>query len=87
MLVKTARAYDSKIAITCGGYSVNAKNILGILTLGAVQGAEVTIVTRGRDAAAATRAIEALFACCFHEPMGSSGLDFSRTGRLSCGIA
>lgn len=67
MLTKTAQQYDAEITLKCGGRSVNAKSIMGILTLGAEQGTRVIVIAEGPDAVDAIRAIEALFACLFHE--------------------
>jgi phosphotransferase system HPr (HPr) family protein len=67
MLTKTAQQYDAEITLKCGGRSVNAKSIMGILTLGADKGTRVTVIAEGSDAVDAIRAIEALFACSFHE--------------------
>jgi len=67
MLAKMAREYDSEIVLKCGRHSVNAKSMLGLLTLGAVQGARVGVTAEGRDARKAVRAIEDLFGCAFHE--------------------
>ena len=65
MLAKTSLEYDAEIVIKCGGKSVSAKSIMGILTLCAAQGAIVTVTAEGDDADEALHAIEGLFACSF----------------------
>lgn len=67
LLVKTAQEYDSEIVMEHDGQIVNAKSIMGILTLGAGQGARITVTAEGHDADMAIRAIEDLFACSFFE--------------------
>jgi phosphotransferase system HPr (HPr) family protein len=67
MLTRTAQEYDAKIVLECGRRSVDAKSMMGILTLGAAQGAKVRVLAEGHDAGEAIRAIECLFVCSFHE--------------------
>ena len=86
MLVKMAQAYSAEIFIECGLRSVNAKSIMGILTLGAGHGAEVMVTAEGRDATAAIRAIEGLFACAFHEEQAEPGTAFCGTEGQTVGI-
>ena len=58
LLVKTALAFDTEIMMEYEGRSANAKSILGIMTLGAKEGAVITMTATGHDAAAALCAIE-----------------------------
>jgi phosphocarrier protein HPr len=67
MLARLAGAFDSEVLVQYRGKTINAKSIIGILTLGAARGAEVTVVAVGWDAAKAIRAIDALFASAFNE--------------------
>lgn len=60
MFVQTAAKYSSDIEVTHGETTANAKSILGVLTLGAHQGAEITIKAEGEDAAGALNALEQL---------------------------
>lgn len=53
LFVQTANKYKSIIKIKHGEREANAKSIMGILTLGASQGAAVTIRAEGEDAAQA----------------------------------
>ncbi len=50
MFVQTANKYKAAIKVQHGKREANAKSIMGILTLGASQGAEVTIQAEGSDA-------------------------------------
>ena len=60
MFVQIAAKYRSDIEVTHGETTANAKSILGILTLGAHQGAEITIKAEGEDAEEALQALEQL---------------------------
>lgn len=58
--VRTAKQFSSDVKVTHGERETNAKSILGVLTLGANQGAVVTIRAEGDDAEQALAALEAL---------------------------
>ncbi len=58
MLVQTASKYESEITLEYDGKSVNLKSIMGVMSLGAGQGAEVTITADGPDESEAITAIE-----------------------------
>ena len=60
MFVQTAAKYSSDIEVTHGETTANAKSILGILTLGAHQGALITIRAEGEDADEALKTLELL---------------------------
>jgi phosphocarrier protein HPr len=60
MFVQTANKYESEITVTHGDRTANAKSILTVLTLGAYQGAEITIRAEGADADDALAALESL---------------------------
>jgi phosphocarrier protein len=51
------------------GYRINAKSIIGVLTLAAVVGTELTVIAEGDDAGAALDAVEKLFANGFGESL------------------
>lgn len=65
LFVKTASEYDADIRASYEGRSVNAKSSLQVLTLGAEQGAEITVRAEGEDAEEAldalTRLVESNF--------------------------
>ena len=60
MFVQTAAKFSSDIDVTHGETTVNAKSILGVLTLGAHKDAEIIIKAEGEDAEDALRALEQL---------------------------
>ncbi len=62
LFVQTAKRYKSDIRVSCGDRSANAKSILGVLALGANQGAEIAIVAQGEDATEALTALRTLLA-------------------------
>ena len=67
LLVQTASKFGSKIWLEKGGDRINAKSIMGIITLGASFGTPIRIITDGADEEAAAAAIEALFESRFEE--------------------
>ena len=58
-LVKATSAFTSNITIEKDGRAVDAKRIMGIMTLGIKNGQEVTITVEGEDEEAAAAEIEA----------------------------
>ena len=62
-LANAVQEFVAKVEMQYGGRSANAKSIIGILTLGAAQGARVTVTAEGCDADRAIRVIEELFTC------------------------
>ncbi|HSO21511.1 MAG TPA: HPr family phosphocarrier protein [Chondromyces sp.] len=66
-LVHTASEFESEIYIGTDHEEVNAKSILGILTLAASKGTPLNVRAEGADEEAAVRAIAALFADKFGE--------------------
>jgi phosphocarrier protein len=66
-LVHTASEFESEIYIGTDHEEVNAKSILGILTLAASKGTPLNVRAEGIDEEAAVRAIAALFADKFGE--------------------
>lgn len=57
-LVHKASQFESEITLSYNGKSVNLKSIMGIMSLGVIQGAEIEIQSEGSDAEAALVAIE-----------------------------
>lgn len=49
LLVQTASKFNSEINLEYKGKSVNLKSIMGVMSLGVGQGAEVTISVDGQD--------------------------------------
>jgi phosphocarrier protein len=66
-LVHTASAFESEIYVGTNHEEVNAKSILGILTLAATKGTPLVVRANGTDEKAAVEAIVALFADKFGE--------------------
>jgi phosphotransferase system HPr (HPr) family protein len=60
VFVQTSKEFASDIRVTHGERTANAKSILGVLTLGANQGAVITIHAEGEDADDALAALKAL---------------------------
>ncbi len=60
LFVRTAGKFKSKVSAVKDGREVNAKSILSVLTLGAEQGAVVTIRAEGEDEAEAVEALKEL---------------------------
>ena len=60
LFVRTAGKFKSKVSAVKDGREVNAKSILSVLTLGAEQGAVVTIRAEGEDEVEALEALQEL---------------------------
>ncbi len=67
LIVQTAGKFKSKISMQKGDDSINAKSIMGIITLGAGFGTEIRIIAEGEDEMQAVEAIERLFLNRFEE--------------------
>lgn len=58
MLVQVASQFDSSIYLEAGGKKVNAKSIMGMMSLGLDTGEKVKAVIEGSDEEAALEGIE-----------------------------
>ena len=58
LLVQTASKFASDIQLEYKGKSVNLKSIMGVMSLGVGQGADVVITADGEDAADAIAGID-----------------------------
>ncbi|THB65657.1 MAG: HPr family phosphocarrier protein [Spirochaetaceae bacterium] len=67
MIVQTASKFNSNIYLSREQEKINAKSIMGIITLGAGYQAVLTISAEGADEAEAADAIAALFENKFAE--------------------
>jgi len=65
-IAQLAQTFDAEIFIGTKYKKVKAKSILGILSLDAAEGTEVTVMADGRDAEEAILAFEELFARSFN---------------------
>ncbi len=66
-VVHLANEFASEIFLGVDGEEINAKSILGLLTLAATQGTPLTLRVVGPDEAAAVAAIQELFENRFGE--------------------
>ncbi|CDQ20381.1 phosphocarrier protein [Halobacillus karajensis] len=66
-LVQVAGKYQSDVNIEYNGKSVNMKSIMGVMSLGIPNGAEVTFKAEGSDE---TEAVEAVIAKAKEEGLG-----------------
>ncbi len=67
MLVRAVLPFASEVHIHYNGQRVNAKSIMGLLTLAAAQGSRVKVVCEGPDAEDAMNAVRELFESGFGE--------------------
>ena len=58
--VQKANEFECSVWIESGSRKMNAKSLLGIMSLGIVSGSTVNLVASGSDAEAAIEALEAL---------------------------
>ena len=62
LLVQVASQYNSKIYVEDGDRKVNAKSIMGMMSLNLIGGEEITVVTDGEDEQKAAEGIKTFFA-------------------------
>jgi len=67
LLVQTVNRFSAEVKISKDGQVVDARSIMGVLTLAATQGSKIQVEAKGEDAEEAVRAIEKLIAKKFHE--------------------
>jgi len=65
--VNLANRFTSSVRIEKSGNEIDGKSILGILTLAAVQGSEITLTISGKDEQAALDALTSLILDRFNE--------------------
>lgn len=58
--VQKANEFESSIWLESDNRKMNAKSLLGIMSLGIITGAEITLSAEGSDAEAAVNALEVL---------------------------
>lgn len=66
-LVQRVLNFQSDIYIACNDNRVNAKSIMGLLTLGAARGSRLKVSCSGPDAVEALNAVKEVFASGFGE--------------------
>ena len=67
MFVNKAAEFKSTVEVIAKGKTVNAKSIMGIMSLGLGQGDELTVVANGEDQEAAVNALVELIEGGFGE--------------------
>ncbi|MBI3258108.1 MAG: HPr family phosphocarrier protein [Ignavibacteriae bacterium] len=67
MLVKLAAKFKSDIYLNRDGYDINAKSIIGVMTLAAEQGSELLLTVEGADEQDAIVELKSLFENGFGE--------------------
>ena len=69
LFVQMAKQFKSDILVRKDNMEVNAKSIVSILTLGANQGAVITIKADGEDEEKAVKTLQELVEANFGEPL------------------
>ena len=72
VFVRLSCKYSSDIKLVMDGYEVDGKSILGVLSLAAIKGSELQVITRGSDAERALKDIEELIEDGFGEGVNES---------------
>ncbi|MDR3276640.1 MAG: HPr family phosphocarrier protein [Treponema sp.] len=67
LIVKTAIKFKSEVYLERGNDRINAKSIMGLLTLGAAYGTKLKVIAVGPDGEQAVAAIEQIFDSRFEE--------------------
>lgn len=67
LITQTANKFNSEITIEHKGITVNAKSVIGIMTMAASYGTELKISATGEDEDAALNAVVSLFTNKFEE--------------------
>ncbi len=67
LIVQTANGFDSEIFMEKDGNKINAKSIMGIITLGAAYNTTLSVIAHGNDEEIAVAAIVNLFETRFEE--------------------
>ena len=62
LLVQEASQYASRIYIQMGDKQINAKSIMGMMSLNLSEGEKVTVLTEGEDEEMAAEGIKTFFA-------------------------
>jgi len=67
LLVQTTKNFSCNIYFEKGNDRINAKSIMGVITLGAAFGTEIKIIAEGEDEQEAVKALVRLFESKFEE--------------------
>jgi phosphocarrier protein len=66
-LVQTANRYKAEVLVDKEGQEVNGKSIMGVLTLAAAKGSQITVTVEGEDAEKALEALARIIESGFGE--------------------
>ena len=66
-LVKLTSRFKSDVTLVRDGFAINAKSIIGVMTMAAEQGARLIVQAEGEDELEAVSAIKELFESGFGE--------------------
>jgi phosphocarrier protein len=67
LIAQAANKFASEITLEKDGMTVNAKSIMGVITMAAAYNSQVVLKTEGADESDAASAIQALFDSKFEE--------------------
>ena len=67
LVVQTTKNFNCNIYFEKGHNRINAKSIMGVITLGATYGTEIKIIAEGEDEQAAVNVLVRLFESKFEE--------------------
>ncbi|MBQ3826330.1 MAG: HPr family phosphocarrier protein [Spirochaetaceae bacterium] len=67
LIAQTANKFSSEVTLEKDGMQVNAKSIMGVITMAAAYNEQLTLKTEGADEGDAAAAIQALFDSKFEE--------------------
>jgi len=67
LLVQTTKNFSCNIYFEKGNDRINAKSIMGVITLGAAFGTEIKIIAEGEDEQEAVKSLVRLFESKFEE--------------------
>ena len=67
LVVQTTKDFKSNVYIEKGQDRINAKSIMGVITLGAAYGTEIKIIAEGEDEQVAVDTLVRLFESKFEE--------------------
>ena len=67
LLVQTVNKFSAQVSLTKDGQTIDARSIMGVLTLAAAQGSKIQVEATGEDAERTVKAIERLVDNRFNE--------------------
>jgi len=67
LLVQTVNKFSAQVSLSKDGQTIDARSIMGVLTLAAAQGSKIQVEATGEDADRTVKAIERLVENRFNE--------------------